>query len=131
MLRSWGEEQRYRPTLRGFNYRLPSIQAAILRVKLRRLEAWTEARRERAKQYDRLLENSGVTRPRVLADARHVYCLYTIRAANRETLQKDWKRREYRRRFTIPSQFTLCPLTPTRDIKRVIFRWRKLARRQC
>ena len=88
LLRSWGEEQRYRPTLRGFNYRLPSIQAAILRVKLRRLEAWTEARRERAKQYDRLLENSGVTRPRVLADARHVYCLYTIRAANRETLQK-------------------------------------------
>jgi dTDP-4-amino-4,6-dideoxygalactose transaminase len=88
LLRSWGEEQRYRPTLRGFNYRLPSIQAAILRVKLRRLEAWTEARRERAKQYDRLLENSGVTRPRVMADARHVYCLYTIRTANRETLQK-------------------------------------------
>jgi dTDP-4-amino-4,6-dideoxygalactose transaminase len=88
LLRSWGEEQRYRPILKGFNYRLPSIQAAILRVKLRRLEAWTEARRERAKQYDRLLENSGVTRPRVMADARHVYCLYTIRAANREGLQK-------------------------------------------
>src|ERR1700689_346429 len=88
LLRSWGEEQRYRPRLKGFNYRLPSIQAAILRVKLRRLEAWIEARRARAAEYDRFLEDSGVTRPRTLPDARHVYCLYTIRAADRDGLQK-------------------------------------------
>ena len=49
LLRNWGEEQRYRPTLKGFNYRLPSLQAAILRVKLRRLEAWIEARRARCR----------------------------------------------------------------------------------
>src|ERR1700726_4175301 len=45
MLRNWGEEQRYYPVLKGYNYRLPAIQAAILRVKLRRLEQWIEARR--------------------------------------------------------------------------------------
>ena len=89
LLRSWGEEQRYRPRLKGFNYRLPSIQAAILRVKLRRLDVWTEARRARAAEYDRLLEHSGVTRPHTLEDSRHVYCLYTIRAANRDALQKN------------------------------------------
>jgi dTDP-4-amino-4,6-dideoxygalactose transaminase len=88
LLRSWGEEQRYRPRLKGFNYRLPSIQAAILRVKLPRLEAWIEARRARAAEYDYWLEHSGVTRPRSLPDARHVYCLYTIRAADRDGLQK-------------------------------------------
>src|ERR1700735_4993044 len=88
LLRSWGEEQRYRPTLKGFNFRLPSIQAAILRVKLRRLEAWIEARRARAAEYDRLLEDSGVTRPHVINNARHAYCLYTIRASDRDTLQK-------------------------------------------
>jgi dTDP-4-amino-4,6-dideoxygalactose transaminase len=88
LLRSWGEEQRYRPRLKGFNYRLPSIQAAILRVKLRRLEPWTEARRDRAARYDGLLEHSGVTRPQAMADGRHVYCLYTIRAADRDGLQK-------------------------------------------
>lgn len=88
LLRSWGEEQRYRPILKGFNYRLPSIQAAILRVKLRRLDAWTEARRERAGQYDGLLERSSVARPQVIAGAVHAYCLYTIRAANRDRLQK-------------------------------------------
>jgi len=87
LLRSWGEEQRYRPRLKGFNYRLPSIQAAILRVKLRRLEAWTEARRARAAEYDGLLDGSGVTRPHKMKDSRHVYCLYTIRAADRDALQ--------------------------------------------
>src|SRR5271170_4990024 len=88
LLRSWGEEQRYRPRLKGFNYRLPAIQAAILRVKLRRLEAWTAARRARAAEYDRLLQHSGVTRPQTLADSRHAYCLYTIRAEDRDALQK-------------------------------------------
>jgi dTDP-4-amino-4,6-dideoxygalactose transaminase len=88
LLRSWGEEQRYRPSLKGFNYRLPSIQAAILRVKLRRLEAWIEVRRARAAEYDRLLGPSGITRPKAMHDARHVYCLYTIRAADRDALQR-------------------------------------------
>lgn len=88
LLRSWGEEQRYRPTLKGFNYRLPAIQAAILRVKLRRLDAWIEARRCRAAEYDRWLELSGVKLPEKLADSRHAYCLYTIRAGDRDGLQQ-------------------------------------------
>jgi dTDP-4-amino-4,6-dideoxygalactose transaminase len=88
LLRSWGEEQRYRPRLKGFNYRLPTIQAAILRAKLPRLEQWIEARRAFAAEYDRLLEDSGVTRPRTIPDSRHVYCLYTIRAADRDALQR-------------------------------------------
>ncbi len=88
LLRSWGEEQRYCPRLKGFNYRLPSIQAAILRVKLRRLEHWIATRRALAAEYDRLLEHSGVTRPQTTRDSRHVYCLYTIRAAERDALQR-------------------------------------------
>lgn len=89
LLRSWGEEQRYRPHLRGFNYRLPAIQAAILRVKLRRLNAWIEARRARAHEYDRQLANSRVTRPYVMDNSRHTYCLYTIRTADRDGLQRE------------------------------------------
>jgi dTDP-4-amino-4,6-dideoxygalactose transaminase len=87
LLRSWGEEQRYRPRLKGYNYRLPAIQAAILRVKLRRLEHWIQARRAFAAEYDRLLEDSSVTRPHAIPDSRHVYCLYTIRASDRDALQ--------------------------------------------
>jgi dTDP-4-amino-4,6-dideoxygalactose transaminase len=88
LLRSWGEEQRYRPRLKGYNYRLPALQAAILRVKLRRLEHWIEARRAFAAEYDRLLEDSSVIRPQVTPDSRHVYCLYTIRASDRDGLQR-------------------------------------------
>ena len=87
LLRSWGEEQRYRPILKGFNYRLPSLQAAILRVKLRHLETWIQARRALAAEYDRLLEPASVTCPQAAPDSRHVYCLYTIRSADRDGLQ--------------------------------------------
>jgi dTDP-4-amino-4,6-dideoxygalactose transaminase len=88
LLRSWGEEQRYRPRLKGYNFRLPALQAGILRVKLRRLEQWIEARRAFAAGYDGLLEDSSVTRPHVMPNSRHVYCLYTIRASDRDALQR-------------------------------------------
>src|SRR5260370_41534214 len=61
----------------------------MLRVKLRRLDKWTEARRARAAEYDRLLEDADVARPASRADVRHVYCLYTIQADDRDRLQKE------------------------------------------
>ena len=48
MLRDWGQEKKYYHVLKGFNYRMEGFQGAILRVKLRHLAAWSEARRERA-----------------------------------------------------------------------------------
>ena len=107
LLRSWGEEQRYRPRLKGFNYRLPAIQAAILRVKLRRLEPWIEARRACAAEYDRLLEDSGRH-----AAACHARCaprilpVHDSRLGSRRIAAEAWKRRESRRRFTILCRFT-------------------------
>jgi dTDP-4-amino-4,6-dideoxygalactose transaminase len=88
MLRSWGEEHRYYPVMKGYNYRLQGIQAAILRVKLRKLEAWTEIRRAHAAMYDRLLEDVDVVSPSTIAGVRHVYCLYTIRSDDRDGLQQ-------------------------------------------
>ena len=89
LLRSWGEERRYHPVLKGYNYRLQGIQAAILRAKLSRLDAWTATRCALAAEYDRLLKDADVVCPPTLAGARHVYCLYTIRAAHRDALQRD------------------------------------------
>src|SRR2546421_5521623 len=54
LLRDWGAEEKYNHVLKGFNYRLEELQAAVLRVKLRWLEQWTEARRRHARDYDRL-----------------------------------------------------------------------------
>ena len=88
MLRDWGQEEKYRPTLRGYNYRLQGLQAAALRVKLRRLDAWTDARRANAVRYDELLRDSGLILPVAAPGAKHVYHLYTIRTENRDALQK-------------------------------------------
>jgi len=86
LLRSWGESRRYYHDLRGFNYRMEGLQGAILRVKLRHLERWTEARRAHATLYDRLLKDSGVVTPRQMSYARHVYHVYAIRTPNRDAL---------------------------------------------
>jgi len=89
LLRNWGEEHRYYAVLKGYNYRMPALQAAILRAKLPHLERWTKIRCELAAEYDRLLEGAGVARPVALPDLRHVYCLYTIRSEERDALQRE------------------------------------------
>src|SRR4029450_10177834 len=55
MLRDWGAEKKYQHLLKGFNYRMEGVQGAILRVKLRYLEQWTEARRAHAVAYGGIL----------------------------------------------------------------------------
>jgi dTDP-4-amino-4,6-dideoxygalactose transaminase len=85
-LRSWGQSSRYHHDFLGFNYRMEALQGAILRVKLRHLDAWTEARRAHAAAYNRLLAPAGVQLPAEAPYARHVYHAYTIRLADRDPL---------------------------------------------
>jgi len=88
MLRDWGQDRKYHHRLRGFNYRMEAFQGAILRVKLRHLERWTEARRAIIGKYNQLLAGSSVERPAEMPWARHVYHLYTLRSDHRDLLQK-------------------------------------------
>jgi dTDP-4-amino-4,6-dideoxygalactose transaminase len=83
MLRNWGESRRYHHDLPGYNYRMEGIQGAVLRVKLRHLERWTEARRAIAAFYSERLADSCAT-PREMPYARHVYHVYALRAPNRD-----------------------------------------------
>ena len=90
MLRDWGQEQRYHHALKGFNYRMDGIQGAILRVKLRHLEAWTRVRLRHARLYSALLAGSRCVRPPAeAADRRHVYHVYAVRAQDRDSLQSS------------------------------------------
>lgn len=90
MLRDWGQEQRYHHVLKGFNYRMDGIQGAILRVKLRHLEAWTRARREHAARYSSMFAGSTAVRPLVeQADRRHVYHIYAVRCRDRAAVQRS------------------------------------------
>ncbi|HAA52361.1 MAG TPA: transcriptional regulator [Planctomycetaceae bacterium] len=82
-LRVHGDTGGYNHVAVGFNSRLDALQAAILRIKLTRLEEWTEQRIESASHYDHLIDAQGlgdwITRPAVDDTFRHVYNQYTIR----------------------------------------------------
>lgn len=88
MLRDWGQEQRYHHVRKGFNYRMDGLQGAILKVKMARLEAWTEGRRRAAARYRELFEGTGVAIPAEMPYAKHVYHVYAIRVRERETVQR-------------------------------------------
>src|SRR6059058_3222124 len=81
-LREHGQATRYYHPVVGYNARLDEIQAAILRIKLRRLDEWNERRREIAKRYAELLRDSGVRVPDMPGGGRHVYYAYSIRVPN-------------------------------------------------
>lgn len=63
MLRNYGQKEKYKHLFRGYNRRLDTIQAAVLRVKLKYLDKWNAARRWNAKLYQKHLEGSGVVVP--------------------------------------------------------------------
>ena len=86
MLRDWGAERKYHHELLGFNYRMEGIQGAALRVKLRRLDAWTRKRRELAARYDSRLASIAVGRVGQASNSDHVYHLYVIRVRARDRL---------------------------------------------
>lgn len=89
-LRVHGSHPKYFHAMVGGNFRLDTLQAAVLRVKLPHLRAWTEARRENAARYDRLFAEAaipGVTTPPRVSEG-HVYNQYTIRCARRDELAK-------------------------------------------
>jgi dTDP-4-amino-4,6-dideoxygalactose transaminase len=88
MLRDWGQAGRYNHVLKGYNYRMDGIQGGILRVKLRYLDQWTEARRSHATLYDELLKDSTVKTPTVMPYSYHAYHIYAVRTPDRTTLQQ-------------------------------------------
>jgi len=90
MLRDHGSAKKYFHDIEGYNGRLDSIQAAILRVKLKHLAKWNEQRREAARIYDELLASmsGAIDLPVEARLSRGVYHLYVIRTAFRDELQK-------------------------------------------
>ncbi len=86
MLRNYGQREKYHHLMRGSNHRLDTLQAAILRVKLKYLDAWNAARREHARRYGELLAGCPVVLPAEAAYAESVYHLYVIRTEERDEL---------------------------------------------
>ena len=87
LLRDWGQEKKYYHDLHAFNYRMDAIQGAILRVKLRQLDKWTDARRAHAWRYDELLAASGIKHATEAKGRKHVYHIYGVYHKRRMELQ--------------------------------------------
>jgi dTDP-4-amino-4,6-dideoxygalactose transaminase len=88
-LRNHGQSRKNHHSLMGWNSRMDSIQAAVLRIKLRHLDAENDARRNHARCYDAgLAELPGVVIPGCAAGREHVYHLYVIRVRKREQVLK-------------------------------------------
>tara|TARA_B100000315_G_scaffold12567_1_gene11891 strand:+ start:11556 stop:12683 length:1128 start_codon:yes stop_codon:yes gene_type:complete len=89
MLRVHGSKEKYSHDLIGFNSRLDTLQAAIVRVKLKYLDQWNNMRIEHAEQrYNKLLSNCNVVTPYREPGNKHVYHLYTILVNDREGYRK-------------------------------------------
>ena len=89
MIRDHGQARKYFHDLEGYNGRLDAIQAAVLRIKLKRLQDWNQSRRKNAALYTELLQEvPGMTLPVEAGFAESVYHLYVILADNRDGLQK-------------------------------------------
>jgi len=89
LYRDHGSEEKYVHEIEGHNMRMEGIQGAVLNVKLKYLDRWSEARRRNADIYRQLLKNvNGIILPEEMPYARHVYHLFVIRVKDRENLQK-------------------------------------------
>jgi dTDP-4-amino-4,6-dideoxygalactose transaminase len=109
MLRDWGAEEKYRHVLKGFNYRMEAIQGAVLRVKLKYLEDWTEGRRRAAARYDELLAETGVRLPVTRPFARHVYHVYAVLCRNRARWREALHQRGVQTGIHYPTPVHLLP----------------------
>ncbi len=122
LLRNHGSPRRYVHEELGWNSRLDAIQAAILRVKLKYVEGWNDARRQRAARYDQLFAAAGLTStgeqpenaapiqlPLTSAHAHHVFHQYVVRAYRREELREFLNARKIGTEIYYPIPLHLQP----------------------
>jgi dTDP-4-amino-4,6-dideoxygalactose transaminase len=91
-LRAHGSKPKYHHKVIGGNFRLDTLQAAVVQVKLRHLDDWTAGRQKNASRYERLFREAGISAilPAVCTD-RHVFNQYVIRVPHRDELQRYLK----------------------------------------
>ena len=87
LLRNHGSRVRYEHTIIGYNSRLDEVQAAILRVKLKRIDQYNQQRYANATHYTKALTKLGIITPNESADSTHVYHQYTLQDTRRNSIQ--------------------------------------------
>jgi dTDP-4-amino-4,6-dideoxygalactose transaminase len=88
-LRDHAQSQRYHHEEIGYNYRMDSFQAAVLGVKLKRLDDWNAARMDRARKYNDLLAGSPCAAPATFADSECVWHCYVVEVDRRDQVRAE------------------------------------------
>jgi dTDP-4-amino-4,6-dideoxygalactose transaminase len=86
-MRNYGQRAKYDHEYLAWNRRMDTLQAAVLRVKLRRLDGWNQSRRRLAAIYDEALAGSGLEAPYVQPEVEHVYHLYVVQLEDRDRVK--------------------------------------------
>lgn len=92
LLRDHGSRRKYVHEAVGWNSRLDEVQAAVLRIKLRRLKAWNERRRVHAAAYNAAFKDLPLVLPTQAPGEKHIYHLYTVRTGRRDALSRHLRR---------------------------------------
>ena len=92
-LRNYGQKVKYEHVIAGTNSRLDTMQAAILRVKLRHLDRWNSARNEHAAAYSAAFSDGPFVLPKVAPNRTHIFHLYVIQTDNRAAIQQSLNQR--------------------------------------
>ena len=108
-LRSHGESRHYAHERVGFNYRMEAFQAAVLRVKMKRLPEWTDRRRQMALRYRQLLAGTGVEIPVDYRDDECVYHQFAVYLDGRNRLKDELETRGVRTAIHYPQPVHLQP----------------------
>lgn len=123
LIRDYGQSERYNHTVKGINSRLDEIQAAVINVKLKRLDNWNKRRCKIADLYGQNIKNDIVIKPKKMDYGTHIYHLYVIRCKSRDKLKAHLDRNGIRSLIHYPkpvylqkaySEFSVgndCPVT--------------------
>ena len=109
LLANYGQRTKNLHELVGGNKSLDTIQAAMLRVKLRRLDRWNTARRAHANLYTELLAGLDISLPSIRADAEHVWHLYVVAVEDRSRIQHELNERGIATGIHYPTPIHLQP----------------------
>jgi len=111
LLHNYGQSRKYYHEMQGFNRRLDTLQAAVLRVKLQPLDSWNDARRAHARRYSELLAGTSVVTPDPADYATPVWHLYVIRSEKRTNCAPIWQSKASRRLCTTRRRSICSPPT--------------------
>lgn len=103
LLRNYGSKKKYQHELPGYNSRLDEMQAAILGVKLKRLDEWNEKRSRLAERYLAGLRNCNLRLPAPLQGYVPVWHLFVVRSADRDRLRSHLSKREIETQIHYPT----------------------------